>query len=129
MSETSKIPEGYQTVIPYLIVKGAQKFIEFTKKVFGAVENTSHRHLRDETIIMHSEVMIGDSTIMFADSTDQFQPCTTGLFVYVDNADDTYKKAIDNGSKVITEMSDQPYGRSGGVEDPFGNTWWITSVK
>ncbi len=129
MSTNSATPEGYQTVMPYLILKEAQKFIEFTEKVFNAVENTSHRHMREETIIMHSEVTIGDSTIMFADSTEHFSPRTTGLFVYVDNADDTYKKAIDNGAKVITEMSDQSYGRTGGLEDPFGNTWWITSVK
>lgn len=129
MGTNSRIPEGYQTVMPYLILNGAQQFIEFTEKVFNAVENKSNRHMRDETIIMHSEVSIGDSTIMFADSTGRFPPRTTGLFVYVDNADDTYKKAIDNGAKVITELSDQSYGRSGGVEDSFGNTWWITSVK
>ncbi len=128
MSENSKIPEGYQTVMPYLILKEAQKFIDFTDKVFDAVENKSNRHMRDENIIMHSEIMIGDSTTMFADSTEQFPPRTTGLFVYVDNADDAYKKAIDNGAKGVSELSDQSYGRSGGVEDPFGNTWWITSV-
>ncbi len=129
MSKNSVIPEGYQTVMPYLIVKGAQKFIEFKEKVFDAVENKSHRHMREETIIIHSEITIGGSTIMFADSTGQFQPRTAGLFVYVDNADDTYKKAIDKGAKVVTEMSDQAYGRSGRVEDPFGNIWWITSVQ
>lgn len=129
MNKNSKIPEGYQTIMPYLILKDAQKFIDFTEKVFGAVENKSNRHMRDENIIMHSEIMIGDSTIMFADSTEQFQPLTTGLFVYVDNADNTYEKAIDNGAKLVSELSDQSYGRSGGVEDPFGNTWWITSVK
>lgn len=128
MNKNSKTPEGYQTVMPYLILKDAQKLIDFTGKVFNAAENKSNRHMRDENIIMHSEVTIGGSTIMFADSTEQFQTRTTGLFVYVDNADDTYKRAIDNGAKVVTELSDQPYGRSGGIEDPFGNTWWITSV-
>ena len=128
MDKNLKIPEGYQAVMPYLILKDAQKFIDFTEKVFNAVENKSNRHMRDENIIMHSEVTIGGSTIMFADSTAQFRPRTTGLFVYVDKADDTYQRAIDNGAKVVTELSDQPYGRSGGIEDPFGNTWWITSV-
>ncbi len=129
MNTNSAVPEGYQTLMPYLILNNAQKFVDFTEKVFNATENKSNRHMRDENIIMHSEVTIGGSTIMFADSTEQFPPRTTGLFVYVDNADDTYKQAIDNGAKVLTELSDQPYGRSGGVEDPFGNTWWITSVK
>ncbi|MEO6639094.1 MAG: VOC family protein [Ginsengibacter sp.] len=129
MSVNSKIPEGHQTVMPYLILKGAQKFVEFTENVFNAVEDKSNRHMREENVIMHTEITIGGSTLMLADSTEKFKPVSTTLFVYVDNADETYKKAIDNGAKVITEMSDQSYGRSGGVEDPFGNTWWITSVK
>ncbi len=128
MSKNSKIPEGYQSVMPYLILKDAQKFIDFAEKVFGAEENKPHRHMRDENIIMHSEITIDESTIMLADSNDQFPQRTTGLFVYVNNADKTYQRAIDNGAKEITKLSDQTYGRSGGVEDPFGNTWWITSV-
>ncbi|MEO6221359.1 MAG: VOC family protein [Ginsengibacter sp.] len=129
MSTNSVVPEGYQTVMPYLIVKDAQKFIEFTEKVFNAVENKSKRHMRDENIIMHSEIIIGSSTIMFADSTETYQPQTAGLFVYVDNADETFKKAIYNSATIINEVSDQPYGRSGGIKDPFGNVCWITSVK
>ena len=60
--------------MPYLIVKDAQKFIEFPKKVFNAAENESQRPMRDQKIIMHSETMIGNSTIMFADSTEKYQP-------------------------------------------------------
>jgi uncharacterized glyoxalase superfamily protein PhnB len=73
--------------------------------------------------------MIGESTIMFADVTDKYKTQTAGLFVYVDNADETFKNAIEEKATIITPVSDQPYGRSGGVTDPFGNTWWITSVK
>jgi len=54
------IPEGYQTIMPYLIVKGADKFSRFTQKVFGATERM--RHMRDEDYIMHAEVVIGGST-------------------------------------------------------------------
>ena len=124
-----KIPENYQTVMPYLILKQAGKFIDFTQKVFQAVENEKMKSMRDENIIMHSEIMIGSSTIMFADSTEKFEPCTAGLFVYVENADETYKKAIDEGATTVMELSDQDYGRTCGVTDPFGNTWWITSLK
>ena len=119
------IPPGYQTIMPYLIIKDAAKFAEFTKKVFNAEEKD--RHMRDEKIIMHAEVMIGDSTIMFADATAQFNERTTGLFVYVDNADETFQKALDEGASSLMPPSDQPYGRSGGVIDPFGNTWWIAT--
>jgi uncharacterized glyoxalase superfamily protein PhnB len=124
-----KIPKEYQTVMPYLIVKGAENFIDFTQKVFKAEENRKMRSMRDEKNIMHSEIKIGDSTIMFADSTEKFEPRTAGLFIYVENADETYKKALAEGATTIMELSDQEYGRTCGVNDPFGNVWWITSVK
>jgi uncharacterized glyoxalase superfamily protein PhnB len=124
-----KVPDGYQTVTPYLIVKGATAFVDFTKKVFNAVENEQMRYMRDEKTVMHSEIKIGDSTIMFADSTEKYQPRGAGLFVYVDNADETFKKALAEGAAIVTDLSDQSYGRTGGVSDLFGNTWWITSVK
>jgi PhnB protein len=127
MAKNSKIPENYQTVMPYLIVNGAEKFIGFMKDVFSAEE--TYKAMRDEITVMHAEIMIGGSTIMFADSTDKFAVRNAGMFIYVDDADETFKKAIDNGATVIIEMADQSYGRSGGVQDPFGNIWWVTSVN
>lgn len=127
MTTQPGIPANYQTVMPYLILKDAADFIAFTQNVFGA--NETYKAMRDENIIMHGEIMIGGSTIMFADSTDRYGAQPAGLFVYVDDADETYKKAIEAGASVATELADQPYGRSGGITDPFGNTWWITSVK
>lgn len=121
-----KIPKGYQRVMPYLIVKNAANFFTFVKKVFNAEEKM--REMRDENLIMHAEINIGGSTIMFADSTEEFKPRTAGFFIYVENSDETYNKAISEGAVSIREPSDQPYGRSGGVTDPFGNVWWITSV-
>jgi PhnB protein len=120
-----KIPENYQTVMPYLIIEGAQKFIEFTQAVFNA--ELTENHARSEGVIMHAEIMIGGSTIMFADATEQFAPRPAGMFVYVENADETYKKALVNGAASMMPPADQPYGRSCGVLDVFGNTWWITT--
>jgi PhnB protein len=127
MKKDKKLPANYQTVMPYLIIKDAAKFIAFTEKVFNAI--LTHTTMRDEHTIMHAEIMIGESTIMFADATENYEPRPAGLFVNVDNADITYKKAIEEGATTITEIADHPYGRSGGVKDPFGNTWWITSAK
>lgn len=127
MTKNLKIPDNYQTVMPYLIVKDAAQFITFMQKVFDATE--THRSMRDEHTIMHGEIMTGESTIMFADSTEKFRPRTAGLFIYVGDADETFKKAIDAGAASVMEVADQSYGRSGGVEDPFGNVWWITSMK
>jgi len=127
MAKNTKIPENYQTVMPYLIVKDAAQFIAFTQKVFDASE--TYKVMRDEHTIMHAEIMIGGSTIMLADSTETFSERPAGLFIYVADADETFNKAMDAGATVVTEMADQPYGRSGGVKDPYGNTWWITSMN
>ena len=121
-----KIPAGYQTVMPYVIIDNAVAFIEFTKKVFNA--ELLGKHMSGETAIMHAEIKIGSSVIMFADSTEQYLPMPAGLFIYVDDADKTYESAVNNGATTVTELADQSYGRTGGVKDSFGNTWWITSL-
>jgi PhnB protein len=125
MEKNPKTPEQCQTVMPYLIIENAEAFIQFMKDVFDAPLN--YKEMRSENIIRHGQVMVGESMIMFADKTDAIDARTAGLFVYVDNADDRYNKAIGAGAKKIMELSDQPYGRTGGVLDPFGNTWWITA--
>lgn len=124
-----KIPDGYQAVMPYLIINNAAGFIDFAKDVFNA--ELTHKTMREnETdIIRHAEITINNSTIMCADTTPQFPPATSNLFVYVDNADETFVKAKAAGATVLMELSDQPYGRTCGVTDPAGNVWWITSVK
>jgi PhnB protein len=119
------IPEGYQQVMPYLIIKGANGFIKFMQEVFGAEEKM--RHMRGESTVMHAEIKIGDSIVMLADATDEYPPRTGGFFIYVAEADEVYRKAISAGATAITPMADQPYGRSGGIQDAHGNTWWVTS--
>jgi PhnB protein len=121
------VPAGYQAVMPYLIVENATGFSRFLTTVFNAVEK--EKHMRDEKTIMHAETQIGGSVIMFADSTETWKPMSASMFVYVEDADETYKIALAEGSTSVMEPADQPYGRSCGVTDPFGNTWWITSVK
>lgn len=120
------IPEGYQRVMPYIIVKGADDFMQFMKTVFGATEKMAHR--RDSGEIMHAEVFIGNSVIMFANAADQWQPMTAGLYIHVANVDETYQLALQQGATSVNPIADQDYGRSGGVQDPFGNTWWITTT-
>ena len=120
-------PAGYQTVMPYLIIKNATGFFNFVQKVFDAAEKM--KIMRDDVHIMHAELPIGESTVMFSDSTDEFETQTAGLFVYVKDADETYNKALEEGASSLTAMSDQNYGRSGGVTDPFGNVWWISSIN
>ncbi|WP_417941736.1 VOC family protein [Flavobacterium sp. RS13.1] len=122
------LPKGHQTIMPYLILQGASKFIDFTKKVFGTTETTT-KSLREDGTVMHAEIILNGSTIMVTDETTDWTKQTANLFVYVPNADETYQKAIKNGAVSLMELSNQDYGRTCGVTDPFGNVWWITSVN
>lgn len=113
--------------MPYLILRGADKFMEFTTAVFGA--EVIANYTREETGgIMHAEIKIGESVVMFAEATEQWTPQVGGIFIYVENADITYRAALEQGAASVMEPADQDYGRSCGVKDPTGNTWWITSI-
>lgn len=122
-----KLPEGHHQVIPYLILKNAEGFFDFTKQVFGAKER--HRSYQDDKkSLRHGEISIGDSIIMFGQTSDNWGTDNAGLFIYVEDADATFKKALAAGATEVMPVTDQSYGRSGGVKDPFGNTWWITAA-
>jgi len=123
--EKLNYPADYQQVMPYLIIKNAGAFMKFMEDVFGAKEKM--KHMRSEGVIMHAEITVGESVIMLADSTEQYSACTGGFFIYVADADTVYNKAIAAGSTSVMPVSDMPYGRSGGIVDPFGNTWWTTT--
>lgn len=121
------LPAGHQTIMPYLILSGASRFIEFTQKVFDAAD-PSINVVRDDGTIMHAEINLNGSTLMVTDATKDWDRQTANLFVYVPNADETYKKALEHGSTSLMGLSDKEYGRTCGVSDPFGNIWWITSI-
>jgi PhnB protein len=127
MTKDTGIPANYQTVMSYLILNDASNFIAFAEKVLGAKQTS--KIMRDEKTIMHAEIMVGECTIMLADATDKYRHQPGSFFVYVPDADKTFKTAIEAGATILSEPSDQPYGRSGGVTDPSGNTFWFTSVK
>jgi PhnB protein len=118
------IPEGLQSVIPYLIVNDANRLIEFLKGTFDAQETT--RHVRPDGKIMHAEVKIGGCAIMLGDATEQWKSQAVSLYIYVRDTNATYNRALQNGAKSLMEPADQFYGdRNAGVTDPLGNTWWI----
>lgn len=120
-------PIGCQTVTPYLIIPNAKSFIEFTQKVFGATIKENHED--DKGVVIHAQIEIGNSSIMIGTSSEQWGAQPAGLFVYVDNADISYQLALDKGATSVMPPADQSYGRSCGVNDTWGNTWWITSTK
>ncbi len=121
-----KIPENYLPVMPYIIVPNANDFLDFLKNVFGAKEQMIVPDEKDSSRgIMHGEVRIHDAVIMFANSTDDWKGKTAGMFIYVDNVDNIYMKALEAKSKSLVQPVQQDYGYTAGFEDPFGNQWWI----
>jgi uncharacterized glyoxalase superfamily protein PhnB len=121
-----EIPKGHQTIMPYFVVEDARAFRNFIETVFNA--KLTYEGIAADGSIGHCEAQIGNSTIMFAGSGGPWTPRTSDLFVYVDDADDVYMKALKSGATTILPPEDKDYGRSCGVNDPFGNGWWITSI-
>ncbi len=120
------VPEGYHSVTPYLTVRGADQLIEFLKQAFGGKEK--ERHMRPDGTIMHAEVTIGDSIIMLGEANQQWQPRPASLYLYVEDTDGTYRRALDLGATSVMEPADQFYGdRNAGISDPSGNLWWIAT--
>jgi PhnB protein len=117
-----KRPEGFHTVNPYLVVKGAAKVIEFLKQAFDAQDVGEASKAPDGTI-MHAAMRMGDSMVEIGDSAE---PMPMNLHVYVDDVDGTYQRAIAAGGVSVREPETTFYGdRSAGVRDPGGNSWWL----
>jgi len=120
------IPDEYPRVSPYLIVNDAGKTIDFVKEVFGAKE-IERMTLKDGTI-NHAEVKIGDSVIMLSQASENYHSLPAMLYIYVEDTDAAYKRALKAGAKSVMEPADQFYGdRSAGVRDSNGIQWWMAS--
>lgn len=119
-------PEGYHTITPYLVVEGAEQLIEFVQTVFGGT--LVFKMNNDDGKIGHAEMKIGDSFLMLADASEEWQATRTVLHLYVENAGETYQKALVAGASSVKELQDQPYGESNAsVQDSFGNIWGIAT--
>ena len=120
------IPEGMHTVTPFVIVKEADKFIDFVKNAFGAELTYAFRGENNELI--HGTIKIGDSTIMLAEEMKDFKPTFSMFQLYVEDVDSRYKQALKAGGESLREPRDEFYGdRSSGIKDRWGNQWWIAT--
>ena len=119
------LPQGFHTLTPYMFVDNADRYIEFLVDAFGAEEVL--RANRDDGKIANAQVRLGDSTFMLSESSSDFPAMCSAYYLYVEDADESVKKAVGNGAELIMEVSDMPYGdRQGGVLDTVGNIWWIS---
>ena len=121
---------GYHTVTPNMIVRDAAQAIDFYKKAFGAVETM--RMPGPGGRIMHAEIRIGDSIVMLADempemhakSPQAYGGSPVSFYVYFEDVDTAWKRAVDAGAKPVMPLSDMFWGdRTGRVDDPFGHGW------
>jgi PhnB protein len=120
------VPEGYGTATPYLIVKDANALLRFVQEAFNARVKEEHR-LPDGTL-MHADVLIGDSHVMMGQAGGPWEPIPGSVLLYVEDADAVYQAALKAGAQSVQQLTNQFYGdRSGGVRDPSGVTWWIST--
>jgi len=126
------IPTGYHTITPSFMVHDAAKAMDFYKAAFGAVETV--RMPGPGGKIMHAEMKIGDSPFMFGDEMPEMgskSPKSYGgtpvtFYVYCDNVDNWWKRAIAAGAKQLMPVEDMFWGdRTGKLEDPFGHQWML----
>lgn len=129
-----RIPDGYHSVTPYLIVRGAAAAIDYYTRAFDAKEK--NRMADPSGKVGHAELQIGDSTVMLADEFPDLGltgPLSLGgtsvlMLIYVEDVDAQFEKAVAAGGTVTRPLADQFYGdRSGTLKDPFGHCWTLAS--
>jgi PhnB protein len=114
----------YRTVMPYLVVADADRELAFLTAAFGAAERECHRN--PDGTVLHAELTIGDSVLMVGQANDQWKPLLGALYLWIEDVDATYEKALAAGGTSQSPPSDKPYGhREAGVVDPNGVTWWL----
>lgn len=130
------IPEGYSSLTPYLTFDDANAAFDYYQQAFGAIAVSAHRS--ESGLLRHGELRFGNSIFMLSNTNPAYpfmkSPAMCGgspmqLFVYCEDADALFARAIAHGAKAVMPMADQSYGRSGGVEDPFGYIWWLTTHR
>lgn len=128
---------GFHSLTPYLVVGDTDKAIAFYQRVFEA--ELLGRDADDKGRVRHAEIRIGDSPIMMCGdfpeygnmvrTLEQFGGSPLQLFLYVEDADHWFHRAVEAGASIVLALEDRHYGRGGGVKDPFGLTWWINAHK
>ena len=122
----SHIPEGLQSVNPYLHPRRAEPLISFLKRAFGAQEVA--KYSSPDGVIQHAVVRIGDAVLEMGEAHGKYEPMSAMFYLYVPNMDAVYRQALAAGATSFQEPTDQPYGdRNAGVQDAFGNKWYIAT--
>ncbi len=120
------IRDGFHTLTPYFFVVGAARLIGFLTAAFDA--KVASREERPDGSIMHAEIRIGNSMLMLGEASEEFGAMPSSIYLYVEDCDTVYQRALDCGGTSVFEIRNLPSGeRYGGVKDPCGNIWWIAT--
>ena len=120
------IPDGYQSVVPYLVVNEAAAVIDFIKRAFGAQELL--RMMNPDGTIGHTELRIGDSVVMLGGASGQCQAMPSMLYLYLGDVDAAYQRAVEAGGISMKAPENQFYGdRTAAVRDMSGNQWFLAT--
>jgi len=124
--EVEPIPNGFNTITPYFLVEEVEDFIKFLEDAFNAIPVS--QTIMPGGVIMHAQVKIGNSIVMMGEAKDHWKPMPASTYLYVNNVDALYEQAMSAGGVSINKPRDEFYGdRTAGVQDPFGNYWWIAT--
>ncbi len=123
----SHIPNGFTSITPYFIVNNPKIFQKFLVDAFDAEIVDEHY---EEDIFRHGAYRVFGSMIEVSEGSEIYPSRPISIHLYVPDCDAVYKQAIAAGGKSVYEIADMPYGeRSGGVDDPCGNSWWIATQQ
>jgi len=132
LKKFERVPKGFHSVTPYLIINGAAVAIEWYKRAFGGKELM--RQATPDGKLMHARVRIGDSIVMISDvfpggDKDPLQlgGSSVTLHIYSNNVDALWKRAVEAGAKIDLQLDDMFWGeRYGQLTDPFGHSWSLS---
>ena len=115
-------PEGWPTVVPRLLTADVEGLVAFLRQTFGAQGEVHPGG--------PAEIRIGDSIVLVSDGGGIRELSPAFLYVYVEDTDETWRRAMESGAQAIGPPADMPYGdRRATLRDEWGNTWQVATHR
>jgi uncharacterized glyoxalase superfamily protein PhnB len=131
-----RVPDGFHTLTPYLVVRNCPKAIEFYQRAFGAIPKEIH-YGPDKKAVTHADLQIGDSILMLHDEfpggpqsplSPQGGSASCSIHIFSADVDTLWKRAVEAGAEITMPLADQFWGdRYGQLRDPFGHRWSLAA--
>jgi uncharacterized glyoxalase superfamily protein PhnB len=125
MKMSINVPEGYNTINPFIITKGAMELMKFLEKVFGAEEVKEAFTMDTDGLLLHAELKVGNSTIMIADTKEGWPFTPSLLQIYVEDVEKTLQRAQELGAQIVTRPTEFYGDIFSRFVDPWNNLWWV----